>query len=40
MSAVTTLPAIIVLVGYLSLTDLIKLVKCSVYPLATSIQIN
>jgi len=29
MSAVTTFPAIIVFVGYLSLTDLIKFVKCS-----------
>ena len=40
MSAVTTFPAIIVLVGYLSLTDLTKFVKCSEYPFATSIQIN
>ena len=29
ISAVTTFPAIIVLVGYFSLTDLIKFVKCS-----------
>ena len=30
----------IVFVGYLSLTDFMKLVKCSVYPLATSLHIN
>ena len=40
MSAVTTLPAIIVLVGYSFLTLVTKLPKCSEYPFATSIQIN
>ena len=40
ISAVTTLPAIIVFVGYLSLIDFTKLVKYSEYPFATSIQIN
>jgi hypothetical protein len=40
MSAVTTFPAIIVLVGYFSLTAFMKLLKRSEYPLATSTQIN